>query len=242
MYAGSAVVRSVSSQVPAPGRPPRLDDRRLPQPLRVERDEARLLARMMLPERDHLALKLGHLRALVVGQHDAGLLPVLEHVLRRRWERLGLRHVIDPAAVLERRVRVDVVRLPESARVGRHGPAADARLVPHDPGHHEDRGAGEERTRSEERAARDARAPEQVRAEQKAAAPRAGRCRECRGRSPRRAAARAASRSALPRAGSGTPSRPRGSGRGSRGSCARRATRGTGAVRRASLRPGRSSA
>ena len=73
---------------------------------------------------------------------------------------------VDPAAVLERRVRVDVVRLPESARVGRHRPAADAHLVPHDPRHHEDRGAGEDRGGREQRAPRDAAPPQQVGAEQ----------------------------------------------------------------------------
>src|SRR5207248_11018978 len=81
----------------------RLDDRRLPEPLRVERHEPRFVARMVDPERDHLVLELGRLRALVVRQDDAGSPPVVEHVLRRRWKRPRLRYVVDAAAVLERR-------------------------------------------------------------------------------------------------------------------------------------------
>src|SRR3979490_2320224 len=109
---------------------------------------------MVNPERDDLVLKLGHLCAFVVRQHDPCLPPMVEYILRCRRERLWLRYMIDPTAVLERDVRIDVVRLPECACIGRHRPAADAHLVPDDPRHDEERSPGEERSGCEKRAPR----------------------------------------------------------------------------------------
>ena len=48
--------------------------------------ELRLVAGVVDPERDHLALERRRLRALVVRQHDAGLHPVVVHVLRATAE------------------------------------------------------------------------------------------------------------------------------------------------------------
>ncbi len=86
----------------------------------------------------------------------------LARVLRRDRRAGDVVDVVDPAAALQRLERLLVVRLPESARVGRDREAADADLVPHDPRREHERGDAE-RERGLPRPA--AAPPEDVRAE-----------------------------------------------------------------------------
>ena len=105
--------------------------RRLPHQLR-------LLARVLAPERRSSRARRG---ASARTRRRGGTRPALEvdRALELRRDRRSAgerRHVVDPLAGGERRVRVDVVRLPERARVGRDRAAADLHLVADDPGHH----------------------------------------------------------------------------------------------------------
>ena len=106
--------------------------RRRARAARRLRHELRLLARVVAPE----------LADLVAGRrasartrrpHVAAAVSQVGGLLgpRRRARELG--HVVDPVAARERVVGVQVVRLPERARVGRDREAADLDLVADDP-------------------------------------------------------------------------------------------------------------
>ena len=91
---------------------------------------------MLAPERLHLALVEIQLRALVHLVDAPVNLPVVAGLLRRHRGIRELGHVVDPAAVVRKRlVRVDVVGLPERLGIGGHGEAADLDAVAHHPWH-----------------------------------------------------------------------------------------------------------
>ena len=181
-YAGCAQ-RAQLVDDPARLRAPlRLQRLRVPEHLGRLAGELRLLAGMVLPELDDEVPVEPHPRALVHRQHlPVDLVVVARELWRRRLVRKR-RHVVDPLPGGERVVGVQVVRLPERARVGRDREAADRHLVPDDPGrdrqhrrreHHADEDPGAAVPPDEERAADDrqeeqARVPEDREAEQHA--------------------------------------------------------------------------
>ena len=85
-----------------------------------------------------------HPRALVHRKHLPVDLVVRPGELGRRRLVRKRRHVVDPLTRRERVVRVQVVRLPERARVGGQREAADRDPVPDDPGHEREDAAGED--------------------------------------------------------------------------------------------------
>ena len=96
------------------------------------RRELGLLARVVPPELERLPLVVPHLLALV-DTHELSSLVVLPVGVLRTRRLPSERDIVEPFAVRQGVVRVQIVRLPESTRIGRQRGAADHNRVPHHP-------------------------------------------------------------------------------------------------------------
>ena len=144
MKSGSAQSRATSRNVPLPGRPSVFGTFGCQSSFAPCAASFAFSPGWSRHEVERARAVEAHLRALVDADDAARLAVESRRVLRASAARRDVVDVVDPAAAREDvGTCLLVVRLPESARIGRDREAADADLVPHDPRREHERGDAE---------------------------------------------------------------------------------------------------